>query len=158
MAARASQLQKREWPWDLARMGMVAPPACVVLTGVSRTTPTVLTRLSGQGFSVYEGNSSELCRTHIFPANSVLCWENWPLAGWCRWLQAFPLSACCSHMDARTHAAFTAGGFAAADFFPFKVLIAWDNSQAQKQCGSDDPLLVGHKNLFACLSPTLVIP
>lgn len=61
-------------------------------------------------------------------------------------------------MEARTHAVCTAGGFAAADFFPFKVLIAWDNTQAQKQRGSDDSLPAGHKNLFACLSPTLVIP
>ena len=139
-------------------MGTVAPPARVVLRGVSHTSPTGLTRLSRRGVSICEGNSTELYRTHFFPANSVLCRENWPLVGWCQRLQAFPLSACCSHMDARTHAAFTAGGFAAADFFPFKVLIACNNTQAQKQCGSDDPLLVGHKNLFASLSPTLVIP
>lgn len=102
-------------PWGLGQMGMVNPPACIVLREF-HTGPAALSSVSRRGFSVCEGKSAELCRTRFFPVNSVLCQENWPLAGWCQWLQAFPLLARCSHMDTRTHAALTAGGFAAADF------------------------------------------
>lgn len=109
-----SALEQR--PWGLGQMGMVNPPACIVLREFFHTGPAALSSVSRRGFSVCEGKSAELCRTRFFPVNSVLCQENWPLAGWCQWLQAFPLLARCSHMDTRTHAALTAGGFAAADF------------------------------------------
>lgn len=104
-----------QWLWGLGQMGMVNPPACIVLREIFHKSYRIV--LSRWGFSICEGKSAELCRAHFFPVNSVLCQENWPLVGWCQWLQAFPFLECCSHMDTRTHAALTAGGFAAADFF-----------------------------------------
>lgn len=90
-ASLQEHLSLEQGLWGLGQLGMVNPPACMVLREFFHTNPTALSSLCQRGFSICEGRSAELCRTRLFPVNSVLCQENCPPVGWCQWLQAFPL-------------------------------------------------------------------